>query len=62
MAPGTAHRVITLTASTAEAIVECRAIIENMVRERILANNATAGAAPSFSSSLGATAAGAGYN
>lgn len=41
MAPGTAQRVITLTASTAEAIVACRAIIENMVKERMLANAAT---------------------
>jgi hypothetical protein len=62
MAPGTAQRVITLTASTAEAIAECRAIIENMVRERMLANTATTAGAAS-SSSLGAIAAGgAGYN
>lgn len=62
MAPGTAQRVITLTASTAEAIAECRAIIENMVRERMLANNATTAGIAS-SSSLGAIAAGgAGYN
>lgn len=40
MAPGTAQRVITLTASTAEAIAACRAIIENMVKERMLANAA----------------------
>jgi len=35
MAPGTAQRVITLTAATAEAIAQCRAIIETMVRERL---------------------------
>ena len=35
MAPGTTQRVITLTASTAEAIAQCRAIIESMVKERI---------------------------
>lgn len=44
MAPGTAQRVITLTASTPEAIAACRAIIENMVKERMIAN-ASAGAA-----------------
>ena len=41
MAPGTAQRVITLTASTPEAIAACRAIIENMVKERMIANAAT---------------------
>lgn len=41
MAPGTAQRVITLTASTAEAIAACRAIIENMVMERMQANAAS---------------------
>ena len=52
MAPGTAQRVITLTASTAEAIASCRAIIEGMVRERMMANGA--------SSSMGGGAGGGG--
>jgi polyribonucleotide nucleotidyltransferase len=37
MAPGTAQRVITLTAPTAESIAQCRGIIEEMVKERLAA-------------------------
>ncbi len=67
MAPGTAQRVITLTAATAEAIAECRAIIESMVRERMLANAASNPSSSSISASLGlglggVSAAGPGYN
>eukprot|EP00984_Skeletonema_dohrnii_P003666 scaffold1263_cov134-Skeletonema_dohrnii-CCMP3373.AAC.2 len=43
MAPGTAQRVITLTAPTAESIAQCRGIIEEMVKER-LASTASASA------------------
>ena len=35
MAPGQTQRVITLTASSKEAIDQCRGIIENMVTDRI---------------------------
>ena len=38
MAPGTSMRVITLTANDPGAISDCRAIIEGMVRERMMAN------------------------
>lgn len=65
MPPGTAQRVITLTASTAEAIAECRAIIENMVRERMLANassNPSLASSSSLGLGAGAGAAGPGYN
>ena len=49
MAPGTAQRVITLTAATADAIAACRSIIENMVQERMAANGP-----PSHAPSAGA--------
>lgn len=45
MAPGTTQRVITLTATTAEAIAQCRAIIESMVKERIQQQTGSAAAA-----------------
>jgi far upstream element-binding protein len=41
MAPGTAQRVITLTAPTAESIAQCRGIIEEMVKERLAATAST---------------------
>jgi far upstream element-binding protein len=61
MAPGTSMRVITLTAAEATQISECRAIIEAMVRERMMANQATTSAAPA-ALGLGAVGAGPGYN
>jgi len=38
MDPGTAKRIITLTAATQESINTCRSIIEDMVRERLRLN------------------------
>ena len=60
MAPGTTQRVITLTASTVEAIAQCRAIIEAMVKERLASTGSTATAA----SAMGTTGliVGAGSN
>lgn len=43
MAPGTAQRVITLTAPTAESIAQCRGIIEEMVKERLATTASTSG-------------------
>lgn len=56
MAPGTTQRVITLTATTAEAIAQCRAIIEGMVKERISQSSNSAAA----SSALGMAPGGSG--
>eukprot|EP00804_Cyclotella_cryptica_P000660 CCRYP_014682-RC/>CCRYP_014682-RC protein AED:0.11 eAED:0.11 QI:329/1/1/1/0.6/0.5/6/1507/468 len=53
MAPGTTQRVITLTASTAEAIAQCRAIIESMVKERLAAVGSTATTASVMSTTSG---------
>mmetsp|Transcript_32830 Transcript_32830/g.74978 ORF Transcript_32830/g.74978 Transcript_32830/m.74978 type:complete len:468 (+) Transcript_32830:31-1434(+) len=39
MAPGTAQRVITLTAASKDSVAACRAIIENMVKERMVQSN-----------------------
>jgi far upstream element-binding protein len=60
MAPGTTQRVITLTASTVEAIAQCRAIIEAMVKERL----ASAGSTATAASAMGTTGliVGAGSN
>lgn len=62
MAPGTAQRVITLTASTAEAIASCRAIIESMVQERMSASMASSGAAAAVGLGSSLAAAGPGNN
>ena len=57
MAPGTTQRVITLTATTPEAIAQCRAIIEGMVKERIQATGSHATAAGLLSTTgVGSTA------
>lgn len=56
MAPGTTQRVITLTATTAEAIAQCRAIIESMVKERISQSSNSA----AVSSALGMAPGGSG--
>ena len=61
MAPGTSMRVITLTAAEATQISECRAIIEAMVRERMMANQATT-SAPAALGTGAAVGAGPGYN
>jgi far upstream element-binding protein len=58
MAPGTTQRVITLTATTAEAIAQCRAIIESMVKERIQQTGSSATAAAVMSTTgVGGSAA-----
>jgi polyribonucleotide nucleotidyltransferase len=61
MAPGTAQRVITLTAPTAESIAQCRGIIEEMVKERLAATASTSGATGGMMGG-GAGAAGPGSN
>ena len=65
MAPGTAQRIITLTAATADAIAACRSIIENMVMERMQANaasNPSSGAAGMGRAGLGMANLGPGNN
>ena len=61
MAPGTSMRVITLTANDAGAISDCRAIIEGMVRERMMANPSSASSSAG-GLGLGGSGAGPGYN
>eukprot|EP00986_Skeletonema_menzelii_P020818 scaffold32366_cov154-Skeletonema_menzelii.AAC.4 len=63
MAPGTAQRVITLTAPTAESIAQCRGIIEEMVKERLAATASTSGSTGGMMGGGGALgAAGPGSN
>ncbi len=59
MAPGTAQRVITLTAPTAESIAQCRGIIEEMVKERLATTASTSG---STGGMMGGGGAGPGSN
>lgn len=59
MAPGTAQRVITLTAPTKESIAQCRGIIEEMVKERLAA---TASTSTGIGGGGGALGAGPGSN
>ncbi len=58
MAPGTAQRVITLTAPTAESIAQCRGIIEEMVKERL----ATTASTPGSTVGMGGGGVGPGSN
>jgi transcription antitermination factor NusA-like protein len=68
MAPGTSMRVITLTANDASAISDCRAIIEGMVRERMMASGGPSQASSMSSSGglglggMGVGGVGPGYN
>ena len=62
MAPGTAQRVITLTAPTAESIAQCRGIIEEMVKERLAANAASSTSSSGMGGGVGALGAGPGSN
>ena len=62
MAPGTAQRVITLTAPTAESIAQCRGIIEEMVNERLASSTSTSAPSGVMGGGGGALGVGPGGN